>query len=166
MLIVATLALVIASMMSTGTWASATDMQAQQALYIAEAGIEHYTYLLYDQTYDADNHPELTKNFGEGSYTVTSTYDADTSVYTMTSTATVDSTTRQIVEGIAITSAALARAIHADGAHVKFDGSTGGTVNGNISCFTSVLNVLLAKGRRLFALQSLAYHWYRSPLVM
>ena len=140
MLIIATLALVIASMMSTGTASSVIDMQAQQALYIAEAGIENYIYLLYVETYDPDNHPDLTKTFGEGSYTVTSTYNAVTSVYTLTSTATVDSTNRVIVEGVAITSSALARAIHADSAHVKLKGSTGGTVNGNISCFTSVQN--------------------------
>jgi len=139
MLIIATLALVIANMMSTGTYASVIDMQAQQALYIAEAGIEHYILLLYHETYDPDNHPDLTKSFGEGSYIVTSTYAAPTSVYTLTSTATVDSTTREIVEGVALTSALLDRGIHADGSTVDLDSSSG-TINGNLSCSVQVLN--------------------------
>ncbi|NQT74982.1 MAG: type II secretion system protein [Candidatus Omnitrophica bacterium] len=139
MLIVATLVLLIASMMSTGTKTAVIDMQAQQALYIAEAGLEHYIYLLYDETYDPDNHPELTRSFGEGSYTVTSVYDAPTYVYTLTSTATVDSTTRQIIEGVSITSGLLDRGIHADGSTVDLVGSSG-TINGNLSCSVHVLN--------------------------
>jgi len=119
----------------------ATDTErSTQAFYIAEAGLERYIYLLYDETYDADNHPELTENFAQGSYTITSSYDADTSVYALTSTGTVDVVVRQIEKGVAISTAALARAIHADSAHAKFEDSTGGTVNGNISCFTSVMN--------------------------
>jgi len=140
MLIVATLSLVVSSMMSTGVSASTIDMQAQQAFYIAEAGTEHYIYLLYDGTYDEDDYPELTESFGAGSYTVTSSYDEDTSVYTITSTGTVDAATREIIQGVAVTSSALARAIHADSSHAKFESSTGGVVNGNISCFVSVQN--------------------------
>lgn len=138
MLVAASLSIVIASTMSTTARASIIDMQGQQAFYIAEAGLENYIYLLYDRTYDHDNHPELTKDFGEGSYTVTSSYDEDTGVYTLTSTATIDTViTRQITQSVAVTSA---RAIHADSSHVRFDNSTGGIVNGNISCFVSVQN--------------------------
>jgi len=141
MLIAASLSIVIASTMSTTARASIIDMQGQQAFYIAEAGLENYIYLLYDETYDPDNHPELTKDFGEGSYTVTSSYDADTNVYTLTSTATIDTLiTRQITQSVALTSALLERAIHADSSHIKFNNSTGGIVNGNISCFVSVQN--------------------------
>jgi len=139
MLLVASLSLVIASTMSTAASASIIDMQGQQALYIADAGLKNYIYLLYDKTYTPDDHPELTNDFGEGSYTVTSSYDEDASVYTLTSTATVDTLiTRQITQSVAVTSAILERAVHADSSHVRFGNSTAGVVNGNISCFVSV----------------------------
>ncbi|MEK6733472.1 MAG: type II secretion system protein [Candidatus Omnitrophota bacterium] len=139
MLIVATLALLVASIMSTGSRSAIIDMQAQQVFYIAEAGIRHYIYLIKDGTYSTTSHPSLTKSFSIGTYTVTSLYNADISVYTITSIATAGTAKRVIIESVALTSAILDRGIHADGSNVDFTSSSG-TINGNISCHVDVSN--------------------------
>jgi len=127
-------------MTSMQTKGSGYDISSNKALWIAEGSLQKYFLLLRSGTYNSGNIPDLTENLGDGSYTVTASYDADTDIYTLTSTGTVDVISRQIQQTAAETSAALARAIHADGAHVKLDDSTGGTINGNISSATSVLN--------------------------
>ena len=129
-------------MISIQTKTSGYDIQSSKALWIAEGGLQKYFLLLRNGTYDSTNIPNLSENLGDGSYAVSCSYDnsVDPPIYTITSTGTVDVVSRKIQQTAAETSAALVRAIHADSAHVKFEGSTGGTVNGNISCFTSVMN--------------------------
>lgn len=139
MLIVSTLALLAASTLSTGSRSAIIDMQAQQVFYIAEAGLRHYIYLIKNGTYSPASHPSLTKSFGVGSYTVTSSYNSDTGAYTITSTATAGTAKRVIIESVAFTSAVLDRGIHADGANVDFTSSSG-TINGNVSCHVDVSN--------------------------
>lgn len=126
-------------MTSTQLRSSAYDVQSSKALWLAEAGIQKYMYYLKDGTYDNDNHPGITESLGDGNYSLAAPlYDPDTFTYPFVSTGTVGSVQRQITQSVVATPGGVARAIHADGAHVKFEGSTGGTVNGNISCFVSV----------------------------
>ncbi|MBU1913186.1 MAG: hypothetical protein KKB22_06630 [Candidatus Omnitrophica bacterium] len=71
MLIVATIALLIASFMSSGNISAITDMQAEQAFYIANAGIECYLELLEADT-DWSTPPTVFTNqaFGLGTFTI------------------------------------------------------------------------------------------------
>jgi len=71
MLIVATLALVIASTMSTGNISSVADMQAQQAFYLAQAGLEWYMEELENDS-DWSSAPSTVtdQSYGAGTYSV------------------------------------------------------------------------------------------------
>ena len=142
MVTIAVVTVVFLYVTSIQTKASGYDIQSSKALWIAEGGLQKYFLRLRDETYTSSNIPNLNENLGDGSYLVTCSYDdsVDPPVYTITSTGTVDVVSRKIQQTAIETSAALERAIHADSAHVKLEGSTGGTVNGNISCFTSVQN--------------------------
>ena len=72
MLIVATLALMMASTMSTGNISSVTDMHAQQALYLAQAGMEWYVEQLENDS-DWSSPPTVKTDqvFGAGTFSVT-----------------------------------------------------------------------------------------------
>ncbi|HAZ09751.1 MAG TPA: hypothetical protein DCY56_01405 [Candidatus Omnitrophica bacterium] len=72
MLIVSTLALLMASFMSSGNISAITDMQAEQALYIASAGMECYLELLEADS-DWSTPPTVFTNqiFGAGTFTIT-----------------------------------------------------------------------------------------------
>jgi len=71
MLIVATLALVVASTMSTGNISSVTDMQAQQAFYLAQAGMEWYMEQLEgDSDWSSPPSTVTDQSFGAGTYSV------------------------------------------------------------------------------------------------
>jgi hypothetical protein len=71
MLIAATLALVIASVMSSANISSMTDMQAQQALYIAQAGLEWYTEQLEgDSDWSSPPAVKTDEAFGAGTFSV------------------------------------------------------------------------------------------------
>ena len=125
---------------------SAFDKQASQALWITEAGMQAYIYNLANGTYDSDNYPTLTGSLSSGGtaigdYSVTSTYNAGTSTFTITSTGTVDLVDREIVQAVTVTEteAVLARAIHSDGSLLDFEGSDG-TINSDISCHVAVAN--------------------------
>jgi Tfp pilus assembly protein PilE len=89
MLIVATLALFIASSMSSGNIAAITDMQAEQAFYIAQAGMEWYLEQL-DGTNNWKNPPTVKTNqaFGAGTFSI-SYANADTKDIDVTSTGKV-----------------------------------------------------------------------------
>lgn len=72
MLLVATLALLVASLMSTGNISSLTDMQSQQAFYLAQAGMEWYMERLQNDS-DWRTPPAVKTNqaFGPGTFSVT-----------------------------------------------------------------------------------------------
>ena len=71
MLIVSTLALLMASFMSSGNISAITDMQAEQVLYIASAGMECYLELL-EADPDWSTPPTVFTNqaFGAGTFTI------------------------------------------------------------------------------------------------
>lgn len=72
MLLVATLVLVIATMMSTGTRASVVDMQAQQAFYLAQAGMEWYMEQLEgDSDWSSPPAVKTDQVFGAGTFSIT-----------------------------------------------------------------------------------------------
>jgi len=128
-------------MTSFQTKGAGQDIVSSQTLWLAEAGLQKYMHLLTNNATYRATYPDLTESLGEGSYTVTATYAVvnQVDVYSLTSTGTVNSFSRQIAQDAVVTSAALDRTIHADGAHLDFDDSTG-TVGGNVSCFVSVDN--------------------------
>lgn len=127
-------------MTSIQTRASGYDMTSSEAFWLAEAGMQRYMYLLANGTYNPTNHPTLNGTLGNGSYFVQPSYDEDTSIYILTSTGTVDVMNRKIAESVRVISTALERAMHADGAHLKLSNSSG-IIDGNISCFVSVMGV-------------------------
>jgi len=72
MLIVASLALILASFMSSGGIAAITDMQSEQAFYIANAGMEWYLEQL-DGNNNWKSPPAVKTNqaFGAGAFSIT-----------------------------------------------------------------------------------------------
>ncbi|MDP2920815.1 MAG: hypothetical protein Q8O12_00400 [Candidatus Omnitrophota bacterium] len=72
MLVVATLTLLVASFMSSGNIAAITDMQAEQAFYIANAGMEWYLEQL-DGNNNWKSPPAVKTNqaFGTGVFSIT-----------------------------------------------------------------------------------------------
>jgi len=120
---------------------AAYDVQSSKALWLAEAGIQKYMYYLKEGTYDADNHPSINENLGDGNYSLTApSYDAGTFTYSFTSTGTVGQVSRKIAQSAIGAGAGVQAVVHGDGSHVRFDSSDGLTVNGNVSCGVSVLN--------------------------
>ena len=137
------------------TISTGAQISDSRAIYLAEAGLDMAIWYLRNTApdgstdcswrttaYPADpgsdpNDPQQ-KSLGNGTFTIwVKDSGSDIQVYAR---GTVGGLSRVITQTLALTSSALERAIHADGAHLKFDGSTGGIVNGNMSCSTSVLN--------------------------
>lgn len=81
MLLVATLALLIASTISTGSRAAVIDIQEQQAFYLAEAGLEWYVEQLENDD-DWSTPPAIRTNqsFGTGTFTVAYSDAAEDSI--------------------------------------------------------------------------------------
>ena len=136
-------------MTSTKLRGSAYDIQSAKALWVAEGGMQ---YVIYQIKYDSDFRDDVSDDegapttgsddLGDGSYAY-EVYrgeegEEDEYIFYITSTGTVGVMNRQIQESFEAIPAVINRAIHADGAHVKFNGSSG-IVNGNVSCFVSVL---------------------------
>jgi len=72
MLIVAALALLAASFMSSGNIAGITDMQAEQAFYIAQAGMEWYLEQLQnDNNWNSAPNVKTNQVFGAGTFSIT-----------------------------------------------------------------------------------------------
>jgi len=81
MLLVATLALVIASTMSSGNLSSVTDMQAQQAFYLAQAGMEWYVEQLQnDSDWSSPPSTVADKSYGAGTYSMSYADEATDSI--------------------------------------------------------------------------------------
>ena len=124
-------------MTSSQLRSSAYDVASSKAFWLAEAGIQDVMQKLVNDSDYRNSPTTVTDDLGDGSYSVTVS-KADTT-YTLSSTGTVDVMSRKITMSVVATSAIIERGIHADGAHLKFDDSSG-TINGNVSCFTSVMN--------------------------
>ncbi len=78
------------------------------------------------------------RSLGEGTFTIwVQDSGSDIQVYAR---GTVGQLSRVITETLSLTSSALERGIHADGAHLKLANSSG-TIDGNVSCFVSVQGV-------------------------
>jgi len=118
------------------TKGSGHDIISSQALWLAEAGLQDVIQKLKNDSDYRGSPTTVTEDLGEGDYSVT-VVKSDTT-YTLTSTGTVDVISRRITQSMVATAAVIERGIHADGAHLKFDDSSG-TINGNVSCATSVL---------------------------
>ena len=124
-------------MTSTQLRSSAYDLASSKAFWLAEAGIQDVIQKLSNDSDYRNNPVSVGSDFGDGSYSV-AVNKADTT-YTLSSTGTMDVINRKITMSVVATSAIIEQAMHADGAHLKFDASVG-TINGNVSCFTSVMN--------------------------
>ena len=72
MLIVAALALLVASFMSSGNISAITDMQSEQAFYIAQAGMEWYLEQLQnDNNWSSAPTVKTNQVFGVGTFSIT-----------------------------------------------------------------------------------------------
>ncbi len=81
MLVVSTLALIIASTMSTGSISSVTDIQAQQAFYLAQAGLEWYMEELgNDSDWSTPPTVKTDQSFGAGTFSVSYANQAEDSI--------------------------------------------------------------------------------------
>jgi len=154
MLIVATLALALASFMSSGNIASVTDMQSEQAFYIANAGMECYLELLQNDS-DWSTPPAVFTNqaFGAGAFTITYANQA-VSAIDVTSAGRVtgwdgNNVQRVITQHITKSGGSggypggipqvFTYGIHCFGSNVNFRNSNG-TVNGNVGSTVQVRN--------------------------
>jgi hypothetical protein len=124
-----------------------------QAIYLADAGLEMSIWYLRNiapdgstdcswrtAAYPANPGPGATDpqqiSLGEGTFTIwVQDSGSDVQVY---SRGTAGGLSRVITRTLALGSEVLERAIHADGAHLKLT-DTSGTINGNVSCFISIL---------------------------
>jgi hypothetical protein len=131
----------------SSTRSTGAQIEDSQAIYLADAGLQYAIHRLTDSDYrdnvsrDVNNTTTGSANLGEGSYTFEiyrgALEAADEDTFYITSTGTLGGLGRQITQTALETSAVLERAIHADGAHLKLNYSSG-TINGNVSCFVSV----------------------------
>ncbi len=153
MLIAASLALLAASFMSSGNISAITDMQGEQAFYIANAGMESYLELLQNDS-NWSTPPTVFTNqaFGAGTFTITYANQA-VSAIDVTSTGKVtgwdgNSVQRVITQHVAKTGGsgylggvpqAFTYGIHCFTNNVNFKKSSG-TVNGNAASKGQVLN--------------------------
>ena len=153
MLIASALALFIASSMSSGNISAVTDMQSEQAFYIASAGMECYLELLQADS-DWSTPPTVFTNqaFGAGTFTTTYANQA-TSAIDVTSTGKVtgwdgNSVQRVITQHVTKTGGsgypggvpqAFTYGIHCFTNDVNFKKSSG-TVNGNAASAGQIKN--------------------------
>jgi len=147
MLIVSTLALLTASFMSSGNISAITDMQAEQAFFIANAGMECYLELLEADS-DWSTPPAVFTNqaFGAGMFTVTYNNQAADSI-DVTSTGKVagwDGNSAQRVIMQHITKAAGAGTTFADFA--LFYGGGDGTITTDINKNETITGDIFIKG--------------------
>lgn len=147
MLIVASLALLVASFMSSGNIAAITDMQSEQAFYIANAGMECYLELLEADS-DWSTPPTVFTNqaFGSGTFTITYANQATDSI-DVTSTGKVtgwDGNSVQRVVTQNITKAAGAGTTFADFA--LFYGGGDGSIDSDIKKNQTITGDIFIKG--------------------
>lgn len=104
-----------------------------KAFWVAEAGLKKYFYLLKNDSNYRDNYPPLNENLVDGSYSVSATYDAGSTTYTITSEGQAGPLTRKIRQSTVVSegSDAFQYTIFVFGGHVAFD-NTIGTINGDV----------------------------------
>lgn len=136
----------------SSTRSTGAQIEDSQAIYLADAGINQAIWYLMNTAPDGStdcswrttaypavpgpdpNDPQQ-KSLGNGTFTIwVQDSGSDIQVYAR---GTVGGLSRVITQTLALTSSALERAIHADGAHLKLADSSG-TIEGNVSCFISV----------------------------
>lgn len=72
MLLIAVFSLLVASLMSTGGISSVTDMQAEQAFYVAEAGMEWYLEEMeHNNNWKTPPAVKTDQAFGAGTFSIT-----------------------------------------------------------------------------------------------
>ncbi len=137
----------------SSTRSTGAQIEDSQAIYLADAGLDMAIWYLRNTAPDGStdcfwcttaypavpgpdpNDPQQ-RSFGNGTFTIwVQDSGSDIQVYAR---GTVGGLSRVITQTLTLTSSALERAIHADGAHLKLTNSSG-TINGNVSCFVSVL---------------------------
>ncbi|GAI37332.1 unnamed protein product, partial [marine sediment metagenome] len=137
----------------SSTRSTGAQIEDSQAIYLADAGLDMAIWYLRNTAPDGStdcfwrttaypavpgpdpNDPQQ-KSLGNGTFTIwVQDSGSNIQVYAR---GTVGGLSRVITQTLTLTSSALERAIHADGAHLKLTNSSG-TINGNVSCFVSVL---------------------------
>ena len=122
------------SLLSTDTHISVDAMMADEAFYLAEAGLKHVmAKIVYDESF-RNSPTQVVKSFGSGSFTV-DTVKVD-NTYTLTSTSTIGDITRVISQSAEFSddhSGPFANAISAYGGRLDVK-DTAGVVNGNLKC--------------------------------
>ena len=139
----------------SSTKSTGAQIEDSQAIYLADAGLQYAIYRLTDSDYrgsvsrDKNSSTTGSANLGEGSFSFEiyrgALGAADKDTFYITSTGTVGALSRQITQTAVETSAVLERALHADGSHLKLNNSSG-TIDGNVSCFVTVLPYPLPGG--------------------
>ena len=142
------LGFVQSSMRSTGA-----QIEDSQAIYLADAGLNQAIWYLnniapdgsidyswrttaYPTVPGPDPNDPQQESFGNGTFTIwVQDLGSNVQIYAR---GTVGELTRIITQTMVTTSKVLERSVHADGAHLKLSNSSG-TINGNVSCFVSVL---------------------------
>ena len=137
------------------TISTGAQISDSQAIYLADAGLDMAIWYLRNTAPDGsgdcswrttiyptdpgpDPNDSQQESFGNGTFTIwVQDSVSDIQVYAR---GTVGESSRVITQTLALTSSALERAIHADGAHLMLADSSG-TINGNVSCFQSVQGV-------------------------
>ena len=137
------------------TISTGAQISDSQAIYLADAGLNQAIWYLMNTAPDGSDDyswrttaypavpgPNSTdprqESFGNGTFTIwvqDSNSGSNVQIYAL---GTVGELTRIITQTMVTTSKVLERAVHADAAHLKLNNSSG-TINGNISCFISVL---------------------------
>ena len=80
---------------------SIANLEYSQALWLAEAGLQRYMYLLKNDADYRDNYPDLNDGLGCGSYVVRA--DKNHKTYVLTSTGTVNIINRTITQSAVVT---------------------------------------------------------------
>ncbi len=80
---------------------SIAGVEYSQALWLAEAGLQRYMYLLKNDADYRDNYPDLSDDLGKGSYLVR--VDENHKTYVLTSTGAVNVVNRTITQSVVVT---------------------------------------------------------------
>ncbi|UCG35307.1 MAG: pilus assembly PilX N-terminal domain-containing protein [Candidatus Omnitrophota bacterium] len=122
------------SMLSTDTHIAVDATQADEAFYIAEAGLKHVMAKIVTDGSYRDNPTQVMENFASGLFIVDVTKVGNT--YTLTSNSTIGGITRVISQSVVFSddhSGPFANAIYAYGNRLDVR-DTAGVVNGNLKC--------------------------------